>query len=106
VDLPLREPAYALPEGFLDEPWQELGEAEREAALALGDLVALADGALRAAAASDLQGAAERIAATTGEPPLTPGLDVRASGSPISPSDTSETAGAASSAPALKDGPQ
>ncbi|HEX2248002.1 MAG TPA: DUF4439 domain-containing protein, partial [Arthrobacter sp.] len=60
MDVPLREPAYALPEDFLDEPWQGLGAAEREAALALGDLVALGDGALRAAAASDLSGAAER----------------------------------------------
>lgn len=106
VDLPLREPAYALPEGFLDEPWRELGEAEREAALALGDLVALGDGTLQAAAASDLQRAAERIAATTGEAPLTPGLDLRASGNAVSPSDTSETAGAASPAPAGKDGLQ
>jgi hypothetical protein len=106
VDLPLREPAYALPDGFLDEPWRGLVDAEREAALALGDLVALGDGALRAAAASDLPGAAERIAAMTGEPPLTPGLDLRASGSPVSPSGTSGTAGAVSSAPVLKDGPQ
>ncbi|NMR31112.1 DUF4439 domain-containing protein [Crystallibacter degradans] len=106
VDLPLREPAYALPEGFLDEPWQGLGNAEHEAALALGDLVALGDGALRAAAAADLPGAAERIAAITGEPPLTPGLDLRPSGNTVSPSGASETAGAASSAPATKDGPR
>lgn len=106
VELPLRAPAYALPEDFLDEPWQGLVDAEREAALALGDLVALGDGALRAAAASDLPGAAERIAAMTGESPLTPGLDLRASGNAASPSGTSETAGAVSSVPALKDGPQ
>ncbi|MCW2133590.1 ferritin-like domain-containing protein [Arthrobacter sp. VKM Ac-2550] len=106
VDLPLREPAYELPEGFLDEPWQGLGEAERDAALALGDLVALGDGALQAAAAADLPGAAERIAAITGEPPLTPGLALRASGNAVSPSGTSETAGAVPSASALKDGPR
>jgi len=93
IDVPLRRPAYPLPDDVAAEPRQALAAAESDAAKALGDLVAFSDGGLQQAAAADLAGSAVRLAVLSGGPVLTPGLGA-AEGVP-GPSAAAKPAGSA-----------
>ena len=72
--LPERAASYPFPADPAAQPLDALAAAERDAASALADAVAL-NRSLRGAAAADLAAAAVRLAETEGRPPLTPGLD-------------------------------